>query len=162
MENRGTLCFLVGTLSGQPHPRRQSTEARHATCGQPRCHGTADGCCYLDAQPHLPRGTISAITHQARCPESYYRDGPPTRSTRVPNVEVRSTLQFAAKLESRSILGWLYPRNSNRPRASPETSSRVYGCNLETQFHSFLSEKLDLLLPVSLFVVLGTFVNVAM
>src|SRR5436189_1898568 len=53
-------------------------------------------------------------------------------------------------------------RNSHRPRASPETSSRVYRCNLETQFHSFLSEELDLLLPVSLFVVLGTFVNVAL
>ena len=43
MENRGTLRFLVETLSGQPHERRQDTEPRYATCDQPRRYSTVPG-----------------------------------------------------------------------------------------------------------------------
>ena len=45
---------------------------------------------------------------------------------------------------------------------SPETSSRVRHCDLETQLGCFLSEELDLLSAVSVLVVLSAFVNVVL
>jgi len=65
---------------------------RHPTRGQPRGYSVAYGCGHLAAQSHLPRSPIPTVTHQARCPESHYGDGPPARSTGLSNAEVRSSI----------------------------------------------------------------------
>src|SRR5258706_10374523 len=45
---------------------------------------------------------------------------------------------------------------------SPETPSSLCWCDLEAQFGCFLSEELDLLSAISVFVVLSAFVNVSL
>src|ERR1700747_3165510 len=72
MENRGALCFLAGTLSRQPHQRRQSARTRDSSCAQPRRQRTSSGGLHLTEKPKLSRGAVPTSTQQARCPQSYH------------------------------------------------------------------------------------------
>jgi hypothetical protein len=67
-------------------------------CGQSRGHGVADGRRHLDARSHLSRSAIPTISHQARCPENHYGDGPPARSAGLSNSEIRSAIHVIGRL----------------------------------------------------------------
>src|SRR5258708_2227680 len=93
MENRGALRFLVGTLSRQPHQRRQSAQPRYTSCAQPRRQRTSSGGLHPTKKPNLPRGPVPPIAQQARRSESHHRHGSSLGPIGLSHAEVWSALR---------------------------------------------------------------------
>src|SRR6266581_1493126 len=93
MENRSTLRFVVGTLSGQPDQRRQGARSGYSPCDQPRWHSTADGSHDSTEKPDVSRRAVPTLAQQAGCPESHHGHGSPARPTGLSNAEVWSTVR---------------------------------------------------------------------
>src|SRR6266481_6421489 len=93
MENRGALRFLVGTLSRQPHQRRQSAQPRYTSCAQPRRQRISSGGLHPTKKPNLPRGPVPPIAQQARRSESHHRHGSSLGPIGLSHAEVWSALR---------------------------------------------------------------------
>src|SRR5258708_21108459 len=123
MENRGTLCFLVGALPRQPNQRRQSACWRDSPCAQPRSHRTAAGGLDLTAKPDLSRRAVPTLAHQARCSQSHHRHGAPPRPTGLSHAEVWS----AVHRQRGGILRAKKPPTTNRVRQKEGRPTRPAG-----------------------------------
>src|SRR5258708_18792000 len=110
MENRGALRFLVGTLSRQPHQRRQSAQPRYTSCAQPRRQRTSSGGLHPTKKPNLPRGPVPPIAQQARRSESHHRHGSSLGPIGLSHAEVWSAL----RRQRRGILRTTKPPATNR------------------------------------------------
>src|SRR6266404_2307548 len=123
MENRGTLCFLVGALPRQPNQRRQSACSRDSPCAQPRSHRTAAGGLDLTAKPDLSRRAVPTLAHQARCSQSHHRHGAPPRPTGLSHAEIWS----AVHRQRGGILRAKKPPTTNRVRQKEGRPTRPAG-----------------------------------
>src|SRR5271156_4277647 len=123
MENRGPLRILAGTMPGQPHQWRQSTEPRNAACSQPGCDGTADSSYHALEKSHLPGCTIPAIANQTGRSESHHRHGSPACPIGLQNAEVWTTVHR----QRRRVLRTEKPPTTNRFRQKESGSTRTHG-----------------------------------
>src|SRR4029077_11415882 len=120
MENRGALCFLAGTLSRQPHQRRQSARSRNSPCAQPCRQRTSSGGLHPTEKPNLSRGPVPTPSQQARCSQSHHCYGSPVGPTRLSHAELWS----AIRRQRRGILRTKKPPATNRVSQKKSNTTR--------------------------------------